>query len=105
MNITAITAAVAGALALAIAAPAMADTLIDQRQANQEQRIDQGVRSGALTAAEAARLERGQARIERMESRALADGRMTPQERRRIMHAQDVQSHHIYRQKHDRQHR
>ncbi|OGK85884.1 MAG: hypothetical protein A2X52_22330 [Candidatus Rokubacteria bacterium GWC2_70_16] len=105
MNITAITAAVAGALALAIAAPAMADTFIDQRQANQEQRIDQGVRSGALTPAEAARLERGQARIERMESRALADGRMTPLERRRIMHAQDVQSHHIYRQKHDRQHR
>jgi uncharacterized membrane protein YebE (DUF533 family) len=103
MNI--ISVAVAGALALALAAPAMADTLIDQRQANQEQRIEQGIRSGQLTAGEAARLERGQARIERMERRALADGRMDPRERRRIMHAQDVQSRHIYREKHDNQKR
>ena len=101
MNI--ISVAVAGALALALAAPAMADTVIDQRQANQEQRIEQGIRSSQLTAGEAARLERGQARIERMERRALADGRMDPRERRRIMHAQDVQSRHIYREKHDNQ--
>jgi hypothetical protein len=101
MNI--ISVAVAGALALALAAPAMADTVIDQRQANQEQRIEQGIRSGQLTAGEAARLERGQARIERMERRALADGRMDPRTRRRIMHAQDVQSRHIYREKHDNQ--
>jgi len=98
-----ITAAVAAAVALAIATPAMADTIIDHRQANQQRRIDQGIRSGALTAQEAARLERGQARIERMESRALADGKMTPRERRRIMHALDVQSRHIYHEKHDRQ--
>ena len=103
MNI--ISVAVAGALALALAAPAMADTVIDQRQANQEQRIEQGIRSSQLTAGEAARLERGQARIERMERRALADGRMDPRERRRIMHAQDVQSRHIYREKHDNQKR
>ena len=101
MNI--ISVAVAGALGLALAAPAMADTRIDQRQANQEQRIEQGIRSGQLTAGEAARLERGQARIERMERRALADGRMGPRERRRIMHAQGVQSRHIYREKHDNQ--
>ncbi|MEK7446598.1 MAG: hypothetical protein AABZ70_17260 [candidate division NC10 bacterium] len=103
MNI--ISVAVAGALALAIAAPAMADTGIDQRQANQEQRIEQGIGSGQLTAGEAARLERGQARIERMERRALADGRVDPRERRRIMHAQEVQSRHIYREKHDNQKR
>ena len=103
MNI--ISVAVAGVLALAIAAPAMADPVIDQRQADQEQRIDQGIGSGQLTAAEAARLERGQARIERMERRALADGRLDPRERRRIMHAQEVQSRHIYREKHDNQKR
>ncbi len=101
MNI--ISVAVAGALGLALAAPAMADTGIDQRQANQEQRIEQGIRSGQLTAGEAARLERGQARIERMERRALADGRMDPREWRRIMHAQDVQSKKIHREKHDNQ--
>ena len=101
MNI--ISVAVAGVLGLALAAPAMADTGIDQRQANQEQRIEQGIRSGQLTAGEAARLERGQARIERRERRALADGRMDPRERRRIMQAQEVQSRHIYREKHDNQ--
>jgi len=101
MNI--ISVAVAGVLGLALAAPAMADTRIDQRQANQEQRIEQGIRSGQLTAGEATRLERGQARIVRMERRALADGRMDPRERRRIMQAQEVQSRHIYREKHDNQ--
>ena len=101
MNI--ISVAVAGVLGLALAAPAMADTRIDQRQANQQQRIEQGIRSGQLTAGEATRLERGQARIVRMERRALADGRMDPRERRRIMQAQEVQSRHIYREKHDNQ--
>jgi len=35
---------------------------------------------------------------------AKADGVVTNQERARISHAQDVQSRHIYRQKHDAQH-
>ena len=40
---------------------------IDQRQANQEKRIEQGRQSGALTQREAARLEQGQARVSTME--------------------------------------
>lgn len=76
---------------------------IDQRQANQQQRIDQGVKSGSLTEREAARLEKGQQRIDRMENRAMADGKMTRQERRRIEQAQDRQSTQIYRESHDRQ--
>ena len=77
---------------------------IDQRQANQERRIDQGVASGSLTQREANRLERGQQRVDNMENRAKADGVVTGRERARIQHAQDVQSDRIYRQKHDRQH-
>lgn len=77
---------------------------VDQRQANQERRIDQGVASGALTPREANRLEAGQARVNRMENRAKADGVVTGAERARLQQAQDVQSARIYRQKHDAQH-
>lgn len=77
---------------------------IDQRQANQERRIDQGIASGSLTQREANRLERGQQRVDNMENRAKADGVVTRQERARINHAQNVQSERIYGQKHDRQH-
>ncbi len=99
----------AAGLALALSTPAFAgsaDTpVIDKRQAAQEQRIDQGIASGQLTGREAARLERGQERVNRMEDRAKADGVVTNKERARINHAQDVESRKIYREKHDRQHR
>jgi Tfp pilus assembly protein FimT len=89
------------------AAPAMAQTpstpRIDQRQQNQERRIEQGEKSGALNEREAARLERGQARVQKMEDKAAADGRVGAKERVRIERAQDKQSRRIYRQKHDRQ--
>ena len=93
------------ALVAPLAALAQAATPVsDQRQANQERRIEQGVQSGALTQREAARLERGQARTQRMESKAKADGVVTRQERARLQRAENKQSQRIYRQKHDRQH-
>ncbi|GIW55660.1 MAG: hypothetical protein KatS3mg082_2064 [Nitrospiraceae bacterium] len=76
---------------------------IDRRQANQEQRIDQGIASGQLTEREAARLERQQNRINRMEDRAKSDGVVTKKERARIKAAQDRASRDIFREKHDRQ--
>ena len=98
----------AALLAAAMALPVLAQTTstprIDQRQANQQQRIDQGVQSGALTEKEAARMEKGQERVQNMENKAAADGKVTAKEKARIEHAQDVQSKRIYRQKHDRQH-
>ncbi len=77
---------------------------VDQRQLNQERRIEQGERTGALTTREANRLEAGQARVERMEERAKSDGTVTRGERARLHQAQGVQSARIARQKHDRQH-
>ena len=50
----------AACLALPVAAFAQSTWRIDQRQANQASRIDQGQASGALSNREAARLERGQ---------------------------------------------
>jgi hypothetical protein len=96
----------AAALATFIAVPAFAQANtpgIDQRQINQEQRIDQGVASGQLNQRETNRLERGQQRVDNMENRAKSDGVVTARERTRLQHAQNVESKRIYRQKHDRQ--
>lgn len=78
---------------------------IDKRQERQDQRIDKGAASGALTEKEERRLEKGQRRVQKMEDKALADGKVTKKERRRIEHAQDRQSKKIYREKHDKQQR
>ena len=91
--------------AVPLLAFAQATPNIDKREANQEQRIQQGVKSGELTPREAARLEKGQAKIRRMEAKAKSDGTVTAQERKRIEHQQNVQSRHIAREKHDRQRR
>jgi len=92
------------ALALPVLAQTTSTPRIDQRQANQDRRIDQGAQSGALTDKEAAKLDKGQAHVQKLEDKAVADGRVTARERARIEHAQDVQSRRIYREKHDRQH-
>jgi hypothetical protein len=76
---------------------------VDNRQARQEQRIDNGIQSGALTAPEARRLGREQARIERAETRAEADGKITRREAVSLERRQDHASRHIARAKHDRQ--
>ena len=103
-GIAALVIAALPALALAQATPATPATPnIDQRQANQERRIQQGVKSGQLTPREAARLEKGQAKVQRMEDKAKGDGVVTAQERKRITHEQNKQSKRIARQKHDRQ--
>jgi hypothetical protein len=72
-----------------------------QRNINQQNRIEQGVQSGALTNKETANLERGQARIDRKEARAGADGHVSAREQARIQHAEDRQSNKIYREKHN----
>jgi len=102
-NMKFVTAAVFAALALPAFAQVSSTPRIDQRQAEQQRRIDQGVKSGQLTPREAARLEKGQARIQKMENKAMADGKMTKKERARIEKAQDRESQRIYREKHDKQ--
>lgn len=63
-----------------------------QRDVNQENRIDQGLKSGQLSTGEAAKLERGEARIDRMESNAQKNGNLSPQEAARIQQAQNQES-------------
>lgn len=76
-----------------------------QRNINQEKRIGQGLKSGELTNKEAARLERGQARVTGAEARAGADGRVGVHEQRGIQKAESIQSRRIREQKHDAQKR
>jgi hypothetical protein len=100
------TAVISLLLASPLVALAQSNTTpgFDQRQANQEQRLQSGAQSGALTPREAARLDKGQQGLQAREDRAKADGVVTPQERARLQHAENVQSRRIYAQKHDRQH-
>ena len=96
--------AVIGIAALSLTTPVFAqETRVDRRQDRQEQRIDRGVESGALTPRETRRLEHGQQHVENVETRAQADGKITGREKARLEHAQDVQSKRIYKQKHDAQ--
>ena len=104
---TLLAAALLGAFTLPVLAQAPATpntSRIDARQVRQQERIDQGVKSGQLTQKEAARLDKGQERIEKMETRAKADGKVTAKERTGIERAQDRQSRQIAKQKHDGQH-
>ena len=91
-------------LLMAGVAVAQAETLvIDQRQANQEKRIDRGIASGQLNDGEANRLIRQQEQINKMEGRTKADGVATNRERDRVDRAQNRASRDIEREKHDRQ--
>jgi hypothetical protein len=95
--------AVAVGTLFAGAALAQSNYSIEQRDRSEQARIDRGVQSGQITAREAARLQGERAQIERLESRARADGNLSRNERARIDGAQDRLSRDIYRESHDRQ--
>jgi len=80
---------------------------IARRARDQQLRIAQGIRSGALTARETARLERRAAALTRevRHFRRANGGVLTPGERRLVNHQQNLLSRGIFREKHDRQHR
>ena len=95
-----ITAALSVA-ALTGAVPALAQ--VNGRQAEQQHRINQGVRSGELTGREANHLERQQARINNTEHRMRAQngGYLRPGQKARLEARQDRASANIYRKKHN----
>src|SRR5918996_1019877 len=94
---------VGGLIAASGAANAQSMYEINQRQDYQQNRIEQGIRSGQITRSEAARLEQGERNIDRAQRRAEADGWVSPQERARIDRMTDRQGREIYKQSHDRQ--
>lgn len=89
-------------LTLAFAAAAQPATpTIDQRQANQQARIDNGKATGTLSKREAARMQAGQSKVAGMEAVAKADGKVTRAERAAIKKEQNKQSRRIKAQKRD----
>ncbi len=77
---------------------------IDRREARQQGRIYQGVRSGALTPRETYRLERQQANIRNQEARFKSDGNLSRHERSVLQNRLNHSSKAIYRAKHNQRH-
>ena len=100
-SIAALIAATVMTLSTGAALAGTNDPGIQQREQNQQQRINQGVASGQLTPREAGRLDAQQARIQQRESRMKADGNLTAGERRSLTRQQNRASNNIYRKKHN----
>ncbi|MEP6944331.1 MAG: hypothetical protein ABJA02_00320 [Acidobacteriota bacterium] len=76
---------------------------IEAREARQERRIDQGIRTGQLTQLEAKRLEVQHSRLDYLDDRLRASGgRLTYAERERLERDLNRSSSAIYRERHDR---
>lgn len=96
----------AAVIVLGVSAAAMAGSRgIDRREHREQQRINQGIRSGELTRREAGRLEAGLARIRIDERYAKRDGNLSDRERERLERELNRESRAIHRQKHDGQDR
>ena len=76
---------------------------VDERQAVQQRRIDNGVATGQLTPREARRMQRQQRAVGAAETQAKSDGVVTKTERRKLDRMQAHPSRNIHRQKHDAQ--
>ena len=76
---------------------------VGQRRENQQDRIAQGIRSGQMTAGEAARTENREQGINQQihADRQANGGKLTGQEHTQINHEQNGASRQIYRQKHN----
>jgi hypothetical protein len=103
--ITALSLSVGGIAFAQVPAPKdpLATPRIDQREANQEKRIEQGVASGQLTPRETKRLQMREKRIAAAEDRAKADGTVTGKERKHLAKMENHASRDIAGEKHDKQ--
>ncbi len=110
MNARLVKLGLVASLATAFAVPVFAQTPVQavtqadtQRNVDQQQRIESGLKSGQLTTHEAGKLEQGEAHIEKMEANADRNGRVSATEQARITAAQNRESRAIGKQKHDAQ--
>jgi len=101
-------AALASLLALGIAAPAFAQAsgtatpALDQREQNQQKRIEQGIDSGSLKAGEAAKLEKKEQTLQNKEAAAKSDGKVTKKEHRQLTRTANRDSAAIAKAKHNK---
>jgi len=73
------------------------------RNINQEKRINAGVQNGSLTNHEVAKLERGQAHVDRKEAAAGRNGRISKGEQASVQRSENRQSRRIHHEKTDAQ--
>ena len=100
----------AAASAVLVSLPAAANAApwqsINQRQANLDRRIDQGVRKGDLTRSEAQRLRSEYRDLVQLERKYRhSGGGLSAWERQDLDRRFDRLSHRIYAERNDRQHR
>ena len=98
-----ITAAIA-ASALTVAVPAMAQSYLDNRASELDQRIDTGVADGSLTSGEASVLRARLHDVERLQDRYQDDG-MTGWQQRALDRRYDDLSAQIYSMRHNTEYR
>lgn len=101
-----ISSVVAGAFALALSLPDVAAAQdrtphLNARQENQQDRIQQGVKSGQLTRGEAQRLETREGRLQANKLEDKARGPLTAKERSQLNRQANRDSRAIYRLKHN----
>ena len=99
MNRTLIAAALSLACAGAFAQTTTASTV--QRDVNQQTRIESGLKDGALSTGEAAKLEKEEAHVDRLQARDLKDGKLSTAERAQLNAAQNKVSRDIAADKHN----
>jgi len=101
MKATATCLGVIAAGLLSTAALAQTVQQDQQRDVNQQQRIEQGLQSGQLSTREAGQLERQQQHVDKMEAHDLRDGSISPGEQARLNAAQNRASAGIAADKHN----
>src|SRR5258708_5571279 len=89
----------ATAITMVLSAPAFAQEASQlnagsetQRDVNQQNRIEQGLKSGDLSTKEAAQLEKGESRIDQTEAKDMKDGVLSPREKEQIQREQNHES-------------
>lgn len=101
-------AVLASLLAFGIAAPACAQSAgtgtpgVDQREQNQQQRIEQGIDSGSLKAGEASKLEKREQTLQNKEAAVKSDGKVTTKERHTLKRTAKRDSAAIAKAKHNK---
>jgi Tfp pilus assembly protein FimT len=83
--------------------PAAAQTTINQRKENQQDRIGNGIQSGQLTAGETRNLEKKESEVnhEERDMRKLDNGHLTAADRATLHQQQNAVSKDIYKDKHN----
>ena len=72
-----------------------------QRDVNQQTRIENGLKDGSLDTREAARLEKEQSRVDRLQAKDMKDGKLTGGERAQLDAAQNKVSRDIAADRHN----